>query len=127
MQTLNEQTWFETALCSIGDAVIATDESSIVMFMNPAAERITGWTKEEAYGKPFNEAFHIINEDTRQQIVSVVPKMIRHDSVFELAKHTLLVSRDGTEYAIDSSAAPIGDDLDKAESGIVIVFHDITA
>jgi PAS domain S-box-containing protein len=122
---LHERTWFETTLASIGDAVIATDAAARVTFLNPAAERMTGWAQREAAGRPLIEVFRIVNEDTRRTVESPVSKAIRLGAIVGLANHTLLIARDGTERAIDDSAAPIRDG-EGGIIGVVMVFHDIT-
>lgn len=112
-------------LSSIGDAVIATDPNTSVQFMNPTAERMTGWTIDEARGKPLHEVFNIVNEETRQQVESPVTKAIRMGAIVGLANHTVLIAKDGTERPIDDSAAPIRDSRGQI-NGVVMVFHDIT-
>jgi len=120
------RTWFQTALSSIGDAVIATDAEARVTFMNPTAEAVTGWTQQQGSAKPLHEIFNIVNEDTRKSVENPVTKAIREGAIVGLANHTLLISRDGTEHPIDDSAAPIRDELKKQIIGVVMVFHDIT-
>jgi len=123
---LNRQrTWFSTTLASIGDAVIATDADARCTFLNPVAERITGWTAQEAQGKPLHEVFNIVNEETRKLVESPVSKAIRMGAVVGLANHTVLISKNGTEWPIDDSAAPIRDEAGRV-IGVVMVFHDIT-
>jgi PAS domain S-box-containing protein len=117
--------WWETTLRSIGDGVIATDARGAVTFINPVAEALTGWTTAETHGKSLSEVFPIFNEETRAPVESPVEKVLREGTVVGLANHTILVHRDGTERAIDDSAAPIrgsGGALD----GVVLVFRDAT-
>ncbi|MDQ3804403.1 MAG: PAS domain S-box protein, partial [Acidobacteriota bacterium] len=114
-----------TTLKSIGDAVIATDRGGRVAFMNPVAERLTGWAAGEARGRPLAEVFHIVNEETRAAVESPVAKVLREGAVVGLANHTVLVARDGRETPIEDSAAPIKDPHGRA-TGVVLVFHDIT-
>lgn len=117
------QRWFTTTLRSIGDAVIATDVAGRVRFMNPVAERLTGWTRLEAQGRPLDEVFAILSAPTRSCVESPVAKVIREGSVVGLANHTLLRSRGGLEIPIDDSGAPIRDE-DGRMIGIVLVFRD---
>ncbi len=117
--------WLHTTLRSIGDAVIACGADSDVVFMNTVAEELTGWSMTEARGKPLQQVFHIINEMTREEAESPVEKVRRLNAVIGLANHTALISRSGTEYVIDDSAAPIRD-KDGAMIGIVLVFRDVT-
>jgi PAS domain S-box-containing protein len=120
----SEQRW-ATTLASIGDAVIATDVEARVTFMNPVAERLTGWTLSEASQKPVTEVFNIINEYTRKAADNPVARVLREGTVVGLANHTVLICKDGTEVAIDDSGAPIRDGSGKI-SGVILVFRDIT-
>ena len=94
---LRHRTWFELALGSIGDAVVATDGQGRVTFLNPAAEAMTGWPHAEAAGRPLADVFHIVNEDTRRRVESPVAQALRLGAIVGLANHTLLIARDGTE------------------------------
>lgn len=112
-------------LQSIGDAVITTDARETVMWLNPAAERMTGWPASEALGRPLDEVFHIVDEATRQRIDSpVVACLARRESVSP-GHQALLVSRGGGEFGIEDTAAPIRNDQG-AVLGAVLVFHDVT-
>jgi PAS domain S-box-containing protein len=112
-------------LDSIGDAVIATDAAGTVRRMNPTAEALTGWTVAEARGRLLPEVFRIINAHTRQGVDNPVEKVLATGALVGLANHTLLVSRDGREYQIADSGAPIRDDDGKV-LGVVLVFRDVT-
>ncbi len=116
---------FAVTLNSIGDAVLATDALGIVTLLNPHAEKLTGWPQEEAIGRPVEEIFHIINQDTRQPAVIPVQDTLDHGTVHGLANHTVLISRDKTEYVIGDSCAPIRN-RDGHVSGAVLVFRDVT-
>ncbi len=115
----------QTTLRSIGDAVIATDAAGRVRFMNPVAERLTGWPLAEARGRPLAEVFRIVNEVTRATVESPVEKVLREGKVVGLANHTVLIARGGGEVPIDDSGAPIRDARGRT-SGVVLVFHDVT-
>lgn len=117
--------WLRITLESIGDAVIACDSEGHVVFMNPIAQQLTGWTENEASGISLHEVFPIFNEDTRNPVENPVDKVRRLGTVVGLANHTFLVSRDGREISIDDSGAPIRDSLGKM-IGIVLVFRDIS-
>jgi len=111
-------------LQSIGDAVIVTDAEACITRMNPIAEALTGWSAEEAAGKPLTEVFCIVSETTRQPVESPAAKVKRLGSIVGLANHTILTANDGTETHIDDSGAPILDDAGQL-TGIVLVFRDI--
>jgi PAS domain S-box-containing protein len=120
-----QREWLRITLSSIGDAVIATDREGRITFMNPVAEKATGWNEKEAAGKHLEEVFKVINEESRRKVETPVEKVIREGIIVGLANHTVLISKDGTEIPIDDSAAPIRDKTGGI-SGIVLVFHDIT-
>jgi PAS domain S-box-containing protein len=113
-------------LSSIGDAVIATDSQGRMMFMNSMAAALTGWPAAEALGKDSTEVFQIVNEYTRQAVEEPIIEVMHARTMVELAKHTLLIARDGTERPIDNSGAPIRDAQGRL-CGVVLVFRDITA
>ncbi len=112
-------------LKSIGDAVISTDDKGGVIMMNKVAEELTGWRNGDALGKPLEEVFYIINEYTRKRCENPVEKVLRTGNIVGLANHTSLISKDGTEYCIDDSAAPI---CDKEGNiiGVILVFRDVS-
>jgi PAS domain S-box-containing protein len=96
-----------------------------VTFMNPVAEKLTGWTQKEAIGQPLTDTFRIINEDTRQTVENPAVKVLRSGLVIGLANHTMLVSRDGRELPIDDCGSPIIDDRGEI-TGTVLIFRDIS-
>ena len=120
----SERRW-ATTLASIGDAVIATDATGRITFMNAIAENLTGWTLSDAAARSVPEVFNIINEQTRREVENPVAKVLREGMIVGLANHTILVKRDGTEVPIDDSGAPIRD-ADGETLGVVLVFRDIT-
>jgi PAS domain S-box-containing protein len=112
-------------LNSIGDAIIATDQTGIVTFINPVAQDLVGCGEEGCVGKPLAELFHIVNEDTGQVAENPVAKVIASGRIVGLANHTILISRDGKRRPIDDTAAPIRDE-DGQFVGVILVFRDIT-
>src|SRR6266436_5513520 len=117
--------WFSTTLSSIGDAVIAAGMNGAVTFLNPVAQSLTGWTLEEAQGKSMDLVFDIVNKETRRPVENPVKKVFREGKVVGLADHTLLLSKNGKEFDIEDSAAPILTDTGEG-FGVVLVFRDIT-
>ncbi len=117
--------WLHTTLTSIGDAVISTDAGGLITLMNPVAEKLTGWTLQEAQGKPLTEVFRIVNQETRQTVENPVDKVRRLNHVVGLANHTILITKAGQEIAIDDSGAPIFD-ANGTIAGVVLVFRDVT-
>lgn len=124
-QLQESRQWFMTTLESIGDAVIACDNDGRIQFINVIAQNLTGWTSAEAIGQSLQDVFYIIHEETREIAENPVEKVRRLDHVIGLANHTALISRQGKEYIIDDSAAPIRDANGKM-AGIVLVFRDVT-
>ena len=110
---------------SIGDAVISTNSSGKISFMNPVAEKLTGWTLQEALDQPSSIIFNIINEYNREKVENPILKVLITGEILGLANHTILIRKDGTEVPIDDSAAPIRD-KDGSLLGVVLVFRDIS-
>ena len=119
------ETWLSTTLRSIGDAVIATDRLGNIQFVNPIAEDLTGFTREESIGKPLEKIFNIINEETHESVENPVARVIREGIVVGLANHTVLIAKDGKKIPIADSGAPIKDDKGDI-IGVVLIFRDIT-
>ncbi len=112
-------------LNSIGDAVIATDEKGVVTRMNRVAEELTGWSRDEAVGRPLDSVFRIVDANTRASAESPVKQVLERGEVVGLANDTVLVRRDGTERQIADSGAPIRAADDRIV-GVVLVFRDVT-
>lgn len=117
--------WLRVTLSSIGDAVISTDADSRITFMNVVAESLTGWPQGEALGRPLQDVFHIVNERSRTRVANPALRVLSEGNIAGLANHTILISRDGSEWPIDDSAAPIRNDQGEV-AGVVLVFRDIT-
>ena len=115
----------QITLESIGDAMITTDSTGHVAYMNPVAERLTGWKKDDAAGKPLDQVFHIISDMDRQRVDSPVDRVLNEGKTSGLAGSTVLLARDGSEYSVEDSAAPIRS-RDGALVGTVLVFRDVS-
>jgi PAS domain S-box-containing protein len=112
-------------LRSIGDGVITTDTTGKIVLINPVAEALCGYTQKEAAGKPLTQVFSIIHQSTRKPHENPVHKVLKTKQVVELANHTVLIHRDGSERIIADSGAPIigtGGEI----QGVVLVFRDMT-
>ncbi len=120
-----EREWLDRTLQSIGDAVIATDAHGKIVFLNPVAERLTGWTSADARGRSSGEVFRIVNEHTRAPVESPIDRVLRRGTVVGLANNTLLIAADGAERPIDDSGAPIVGS-DGTIRGVVLVFRDVS-
>jgi two-component system CheB/CheR fusion protein len=121
----NEKERAQVTLESIGDAVISADRKSVVEYMNPVAEALTGWAAHEARGQPLAAVFHVIDETTRERLPDPLAPVLEEGRATRLTDYTVLLGRDGREYAIRYSAAPIRDR--KGELlGVVMAFSDIT-
>ncbi len=118
-----ERDLLQVTLASIGDAVIVTDAAATVTFLNPVAERLTGWSAHEAPGRLITEVFPIRNEQTRQEVDNPLMRVLREGAVVGLANHTVLVTRAGLELPIADSGAPIRG-ADGQVYGAVLVFRD---
>lgn len=124
-QLQQEKELAQITLQSIGDAVITTDIEGRIVNFNPVAEQLIGWKSAEVKERFLSDIFEIINEHTREPAINPVKQVLLENKVFGLANDTILIARDGTEYAIEDSAAPIRNDKGQA-IGAVIVFRDVT-
>jgi diguanylate cyclase (GGDEF)-like protein/PAS domain S-box-containing protein len=113
-------------LKSIGDAVITTSKNGIIEFLNPVAEKLTGWRMAEARGRVIDEVFNIYNDITRKPLPNPVFRVLATHETEHVSHDTLLINRYGIEYSIQDSAAPIHD-KDRQLQGVVLVFSDVTA
>lgn len=121
-----QKTRAEITLNSISDAVVGTDISGNVDYLNVAAERMTGWSREEALGQPIGDVVSLVNGATREPERNPVEWVLRLNQPLGLTAGTILIRRDGSEAQIEDSVAPIHD-LRGRLAGAVIVFHDRAA
>jgi diguanylate cyclase (GGDEF)-like protein/PAS domain S-box-containing protein len=115
----------QITLNSIGDAVISTDMLGGVDYLNAAAELITGWTRDEAHGRPIAEVLNIVDKVTGRLVTNPVEYVLQSDKPLDLAGETVMISRDGRRIPIEDSASPIHD-WDGKLVGAVMVFRDIS-
>lgn len=128
----NAETLFEekeraqVTLNSIGDAVVSTDVSGQVTYLNIVAERLTGWSQQEAAGHDLEEVFRIVDGSTREGVRNPMTFAIEQDRTVALTPNCILIRRDGVEFPIEDSSAPIHDRHGRI-TGAVMVFHDVSA
>ncbi|HYG60957.1 MAG TPA: EAL domain-containing protein [Thermoanaerobaculia bacterium] len=115
----------QVTLASIGDGVIRTDAAGRIDYLNPVAERLTGWTAEEAFQQPVMEVFRVVEEGTGKPLPNPVERCLREGRVIELPGASVLTPRHGGELAIRDSVAPIRDRQGRI-TGSVLVFKDVT-
>ena len=122
-ELIESRQWLQTTLESVGDALIACNHHRRVELMNPVAQHLTGWTLEDAKGRRLETVFRTVDEETREPVKNPGAWAETKDPAAK--SHSLLLSKDGTEYLIDQSAAPIRDAKGDV-AGVVLVFRDIT-
>lgn len=112
-------------LNSIGDGVISTNLEGQVINLNPIAQKLTGWTNHQAKYKSIDTVFKIFHAFTEKKTENPVKKVLEKGAIVGLANHTKLISKNGKEYHIADSAAPIKKE-DGTVLGAVMVFRDVT-
>jgi diguanylate cyclase (GGDEF)-like protein/PAS domain S-box-containing protein len=122
---LNERNRAQITLECIGDAVICTDVAGNISFLNPVAERMTGWSMQEAAGRPLAEHFRIMDATTGEIAADPTMKAIEQGRTNHLPANCLLTRRDGHQVFIEDSVAPIRDGSGLS-GGSVLVFRDVT-
>ncbi len=121
----DSQELLQVTFDSIGDAVITTDKEGRVQWLNPVAERLTGWFRSEALGLPLMKIFNIVDDDSRKSTENPIQAYLAQNKTIKLTGHTTLISRYGVERAIEDSAAPICS-ADGEIHGAVLVFRDVS-
>ncbi|MBW4047127.1 MAG: EAL domain-containing protein [Proteobacteria bacterium] len=124
-QLYEEKELAQITLASIGDAVITTDVQGRLTFLNPIAERLTGWTSSDAIGQAVTDILRIVHETTGDAVINPVEVVLQTGRTVELANHTVLIARNGVRHNIEDSAAPISMQ-DGTLKGCVLVFRDVT-
>lgn len=110
---------------SIGDLVATTDNQGKITYLNPAGEKITGWSGQEAQGQPFSEVIRLVDEYTSSPLDNLVGKVIAENKIINLQENITLLNRTGRAYAVEVTAAPLHGP-GKEITGIVVVIHDFT-
>ena len=115
----------QVILNSVGDAVISTDKAGYVTYVNPAAEKMMGWSREKACGRLLTDVFKLIDGDTRESAPNPMQFVVERNMIVGLPRHAVLIRSDGFESAIEDSIAPIHDQ-DGQITGAVMVFRDVS-
>lgn len=130
-RTLYEEALFrekesaQITLQSIGDGVITTDAESVVDYINPVAEQLTGWRLEDAMGRPVDEIFRTFHEETCEPLENPLTQSVRRVRPIKSVRPMLMIRKDGNELYVESTAAPIRDGAGRVSGG-VLVFHDVS-
>jgi PAS domain S-box-containing protein len=125
-RSLTEQKrWLSTTLRAIADGVVCVDQRGRITFLNPTAERLTGWTLAEAHGRPWDEVVVLLDEDSRSSRRGPLSEVLSQRAGVTLPDGTLLRNQDGALYAIEDSAAPIFNE-EQELTGAVMVFQDVS-
>jgi diguanylate cyclase (GGDEF)-like protein/PAS domain S-box-containing protein len=114
------------SLNSIGDAVISIDSAGKVSYLNPIAEKMTGWSRADATGRPLQEVLTITDDNDRKSTLAPLQSVIETRNIGSAAASGILTRRDGSEFAIEHSSAPMQND-DGDVIGAVMVFRDVSA
>lgn len=118
--------WFSTTLRSIGDAIAVTDIDRRVTYLNPVAERLTGWTLRDAVGQPVGELLRIVDEATKLPVPCIVTRSLAEQATVYLDPGSEIVTKDGRRLPVDDCASPVRDE-DGTVTGSVVVLRDATA
>ena len=119
----NQKNFSQLTLQSIIDGVITTDISGNITSMNPMAEQLSGWSRENAHGKSISDIMHILNESSRQRIDNPIEN-IEHRSVLDEPVSAILIQNEsGVETPVEYVMAPMRNN-DSMIVGIVIIIHD---
>ncbi|MBU1621677.1 MAG: EAL domain-containing protein [Gammaproteobacteria bacterium] len=120
-----EKEWLRVTLDSIGDAVIATDLDGKISFMNPIAERMTGWLAKDALFRPIEEVMQLRDAHTLEPHWNPIYFALKEQRVVAMALNCQLISRTGQLFQVEDSAAPIIDNNGQC-LGSIVVFHDVS-
>jgi diguanylate cyclase (GGDEF)-like protein/PAS domain S-box-containing protein len=125
-ELFREKELAQVTLNSIGDAVICTDILGNITFLNLVAVRMTGWSRDEAAGRPMAEVFRVLDATSRKATPNPMEMAVRQNRTIHLPPNCILLQRDGCEIPIEDSIAPIHDREGHA-TGVVIVFRDVSS
>ncbi len=120
-----EKERLQVTLHSIGDGVISTDPEGHIEYLNPAAERLTGWDAGKAVGEKLSTVFNIVDESSGKPVADPVKHCLEQENVVQLPAPSLLLNSNDDDYAIQYTAAPIHAPTGEIH-GVVLVFKDVT-
>jgi PAS domain S-box-containing protein len=120
------QRWLASTLRCIPDAILVADAKGRVSILNPSAERLTGWSQQDALGKELLDVFSLVNKETRTPLANSATRALREGKPCDLEEGTVLLSRDGKERVVEGTLAPVYDERG-GFTGFAAVFRDITA
>jgi PAS domain S-box-containing protein len=120
----DSEQWLTATLKSLGEAVITTDKKGTIKTINPFAEVLTGWKREDALGKHLSTVFNVISEGTDKDMKDPVKKAIQEGSFYGLADHTTLIAKKGAKMPVDIIGSAIKDDRENI-IGVALIFYDI--
>lgn len=123
LQMAESKEWLKTALYSIGAGVVVTDVIGRIRRMNPAAESLTGWSEKDAFDKPLDQLFQLVDESSGNEIKTPITQILQKATATHLARRCLLVDREGFEHPITESGACLYNKAGNAV-GVVLVFQD---
>ena len=115
----------QITLQSIGDGVVTTDAESVIDYINPVAEQLTGWRLEDAMGRPIDDVFRTFHEETCEPLDNPLTQAIKRIRPIKSMRPMLLIRKDGNELYVESTTAPIRDGAGRVSGG-VLVFHDVS-
>lgn len=118
------QSWLSTILQSIGEGVIATDPFGNITFMNPVAEKLTGWNQPESIGKPLTSILHLVDEDTGKLVRVAIPELLANNSSNPINGNIQIVNY-VEKTPIELTSTAIQDEKENV-CGLVLVLHDLT-
>ena len=114
----------EITLQSIGEGVISTDQFGRVVYMNPVAEIYTGWLADDIKGKHLSMVLNLVDESSHIKLSNPIEQCIESNTTVNSSDNSILIRRDGLEYAIEYSATPIKQE-NNTLTGSVMIFRDV--
>ncbi|NEO31425.1 MAG: response regulator [Symploca sp. SIO3C6] len=124
-QLVEQKQLLETILHSAADAVVATDQTGAIKYMNPAAEKLTGWSFSEAHDQSIVEVVKFVNEITGEFTDNPAMRVLQEGRVLYLDQHMALVARDTTHSHVTDSASPMTKDTGEI-NGVVVILADLS-